>query len=286
MLCGPVSAIRTTAAAAMLGVSPSTLRSWERRFGFPAPVRSEGGHRQFALAEIEAVRAAFLQTGDAAAAVAIARDRGTGPATDARLVQALQAFDEPACDRLLEESLALRSVERTVEEVLLPAVAAAGDATSAEAAFAHRWAAGWLAATRRVSPPASRPEGVLVLDGSAPASDDALHALALDLVLRRSGLRTLVLTAALEPERVGRAMRALQPRAVVAAGAGSSLDDVARLVFAARRAGGDGVAVLDFRGALPTGGASLVERLPGTPLAAAERVLTAVAGAASVAQTG
>ena len=35
----------------MLGVSPSTLRSWERRFGFPAPRRSTGGHRQYELAE-------------------------------------------------------------------------------------------------------------------------------------------------------------------------------------------------------------------------------------------
>jgi MerR family transcriptional regulator, light-induced transcriptional regulator len=34
-----MGAIRTNAAAAMLGVSPSTLRSWERRFGYPEPRR-------------------------------------------------------------------------------------------------------------------------------------------------------------------------------------------------------------------------------------------------------
>ena len=44
--------IRTNAAAAMLGVSPNTLRSWERRFGFPEPRRTAGGHRQFDLAEM------------------------------------------------------------------------------------------------------------------------------------------------------------------------------------------------------------------------------------------
>ncbi len=48
--------IRTNAAAAMLGVSPNTLRSWERRFGFPEPRRTAGGHRQFDLAQIEALR--------------------------------------------------------------------------------------------------------------------------------------------------------------------------------------------------------------------------------------
>lgn len=51
--------IRTNAAAAMLGVSANTLRSWERRFGFPEPRRTAGGHRQFDLSQIEALRSAF-----------------------------------------------------------------------------------------------------------------------------------------------------------------------------------------------------------------------------------
>ena len=37
-----MGAIRTNAAAAMLGVSPNTLRSWERRFGYPEPRRTAG----------------------------------------------------------------------------------------------------------------------------------------------------------------------------------------------------------------------------------------------------
>ena len=57
-----MGAIRTNAAAAMLGVSPNTLRSWERRFGFPEPRRTAGGHRQFDLGEIEALRTAFEET--------------------------------------------------------------------------------------------------------------------------------------------------------------------------------------------------------------------------------
>jgi predicted DNA-binding transcriptional regulator AlpA len=57
-----MSVVRTNAAAALLGVSPNTLRSWERRFGFPQPRRTQGGHRQFELAEIEALRQAFAET--------------------------------------------------------------------------------------------------------------------------------------------------------------------------------------------------------------------------------
>ena len=117
-----MGAIRTNAAAAMLGVSPNTLRSWERRFGYPEPRRTAGGHRQFDLNEIEALRSAFEETHNISSAVALARERGAGPATPSRLRSAFARFDEVDADRVLEESLAVRSVERTVEEVLLPGV--------------------------------------------------------------------------------------------------------------------------------------------------------------------
>jgi DNA-binding transcriptional MerR regulator len=272
-----MGAIRTNAAAAMLGVSPSTLRSWERRFGWPEPRRSAGGHRQFDLGEIEALRAAFQETQNVSSAIALARDRGTGPASPARLLGAFQRFDEDEADRVLEESLAVRSVERSVEEVLLPGVAAL-DPGSAEEAFARRWATGWLAAARRVAPPATREQAVVVFDSSVPGDADGLYAQALELALRRRGLRTLTLAATLEPARLARALHAVGPRAVVLTGRHASLDALARLVYLARRGAGDPVAVFDYRGALPDSGASTVERLAGRPLAAAERIVAALDG--------
>jgi MerR family transcriptional regulator, light-induced transcriptional regulator len=272
-----MGAIRTNAAAAMLGVSPSTLRSWERRYGFPEPRRSAGGHRQFELADIEALRAAFHETQNVSSAIALARERGTGPASPARLRDALGRFDEAAADRVLEESLAVRSVERSVEEVLLPGVAAL-DEGSAEAAFGWRWATGWLAAARRVAPPATREEAVVLFDSSAPGDADGLHAQALELALRRRGLRTLTLAATLDPARLSRALHAVAPRAVVLTGRHASLDALARLVYAARRERAVPVAVYDFRGALPDTGASTVERLGGGALAAAERIVAGLAG--------
>src|SRR3954453_15669564 len=116
--------IRTNAAAAMLGVSPNTLRSWERRFGFPEPRRTAGGHRQFDMGEIEALRAAFEETHNISSAISVARESGAGPASTTRLRSALGRFDEDGVSRLLEESLTVRSLERSVEEVLLPAVEA------------------------------------------------------------------------------------------------------------------------------------------------------------------
>jgi DNA-binding transcriptional MerR regulator len=264
--------IRTNAAAVMLGVSPNTLRSWERRFGFPEPQRTAGGHRQFELAQIEALRCAFEETHNISSAVALARERGTGPATSSRLRSAFARFDEAEADGVLEESLAVRSVERTVEEVLLPGVEAL-DADGPEYGFAWRWATGWLAAATRVAPPATRREGVLVFDSSAACDVDALHAQALELCLRRRGLRTLTLTVALDPARLTRALHALAPRAVVLTGRRASLDGLGRLVYAARRVGGDAVTVYDFRGALATTGASTVPRLGDAPTAACEQIV-------------
>ncbi len=273
-----MSAIRTNAAAAMLGVSPNTLRSWERRFGFPSPRRSAGGHRQYDLAEVEALRQGLEETHNVSSAISIARERGSGPATPLKLRSLLSRFDEVAADRLLEESLAVRSVERTVEEVLLAgvgAVAAERDAGAPEYAFAWRWATGWLAAQHRTAPPASRSDAVLVLDATRPLELDGLYAQALELVLRRAGLRTLTLTMDLDPLRFGRALVALTPAAVVLAGRHSSLDVVGRLVYATRRTS-SGVVVLDFRGAVPNTGATIVPRLPERPLAARDAVVGAL----------
>jgi MerR family transcriptional regulator, light-induced transcriptional regulator len=274
--------IRTNAAAAMLGVSPNTLRSWERRFGFPSPRRTAGGHRQFDLGEIEALRTAFEETHNVSSAISIARERGSGPATPQRLRSAFGRFDDDEADRVLEESLSVRSVERTVEEVLLPgieAMAADGGDTGPEYGFGWRWATGWLAASTRCAPAATREEGILIFDASRPIDMDSLHAQALELVLRRGGLRTLTLTTELDPDRVTRALHALDPRAVILTGRRASLDTLGRLVFAARRASGDSVAVLDFRGALPETGASTVPRLDPRAAAAADELLARLDGA-------
>jgi DNA-binding transcriptional MerR regulator len=258
----------------MLGVSPNTLRSWERRYGFPRPHRSPGGHRHYELAEIESLRLTLAETHNVSSAVTLAQERGEGPSTAARLAGAFGAFDEDRANRLLEESLALRSYERTIEEVLLEAVArhAKPDCPGAEYDFAWRQATGWLSALKRLSPPAQRDEGILLLDASAPFDLDALHAQALELILRRAGLRTLALSPRIEPTRLARALRALRPAAVVLSGQRISLDAIGRLVYAVRGVTAQ-VTVFDYRSAVPDTGASTVCRLGDTPTAARDRLL-------------
>ncbi len=259
----------------MLGVSANTLRSWERRYGFPSPRRSAGGHRQYTLTDVESLRAALAQTHNVSSAIVLARQRGEGPPSSSRLASAFAAFDEEASDRLLEESLALRSIERTIEELLLPAVQLRAEDRSAgaEYEFSWRYANGWLAALKRVSPAALRPEGILVLDASAPLDLDALYAHALEIVLRRAGVRTLLLSPALEPRRLSRALRALIPRAVVLTGRRITLDGIGRVVFAVRSVRRDAI-VCDYRGAVPKTGASKVVRLGDAPLGARDVLLS------------
>ena len=269
-----MSGIRTNAAAVMLGISPNTLRSWERRYSFPKPHRSAGGHRQYSLTEIEALRLTLAETHNVSSAISLARERGEGPSTPLRLSDAFASFDEDVANRLLEESLGLRSVERTVEEVLLAALIAQHepDASTAEYEFGWRYAVGWLSAQRRLAPPASRREGVMIFDASAACDLDGVHAQALELMLRRAGLRTLALTPAIELSRLGRAVRALEPAAVVLTGRRVSLDAIGRLVYAVRSVARE-VTVFDYRGAVPDTGASTVFRLGDSPVAARDALL-------------
>lgn len=231
--------IRTNAAAEVLGVSPNTLRSWERRYGYPTPKRTEGNHRNYELVELQTLRDALAQTGNISSAIALARQRQSAPASGGNLLAAFEAFDEPAADRAIEESMALRPLERTVEEMLLPAIdeLAADPDREAELEFATRWATGWLHGARRLAAAASRPAGILLLDASNGLDAEEVHAQALDLALRRAGFRVLVLSNELGDERLERALGALDPTAIVLCGPGAETKDAVRLVRKIRELG-------------------------------------------------
>jgi DNA-binding transcriptional MerR regulator len=272
-----MSGIRTNAAAELLGVSPNTLRSWERRFNYPTPRRTAGGHRQYDLVELEALRRALLETHNISSAIQVAQQRGEGPSSASRLVEAFDHFDDAQADRHMEESLSLRSVERTVEELLLPAVEVAEkrEGREAEYEFACRWGTGWLHAARRVAPPATRKEGVLLFDASAGLTAEGLHVQALELGLRRAGFRVLLLSVGLAQERVSRAMRALGPTALVLCGKGATLDTVGRLVYAVRQHGST-APLYEYRGSMPVTGSHTIPTLGQAPTEATQMLKTLV----------
>ena len=72
--------LRPDDAAAMLGVSPDTLRAWEQRFGYPHSVFRTTGQRRYAHREVIALR----NTLDAGLSVAAAIDKARRVSTGSR----------------------------------------------------------------------------------------------------------------------------------------------------------------------------------------------------------
>jgi glycosyltransferase involved in cell wall biosynthesis len=187
----------------------------------------------------------------------------------ARLVEAFDRFDDTLADRVMEESLAVRSVERSVEDLMLPALDSIRDRDGREAEYelACRWATGWLHAARRVVPAASRSEGILLFDSSSRLDLESLHVQALELALRRAGFRVLLLSMGLAQERLSRAMRALEPSALVVCGSGATLDVVGRLVYAVRHTGSS-ARVYEYREAMPVAGSHAIPSIGASPIEA------------------
>ncbi len=255
--------LKTTEAAVLLNVSPSTLRAWERRFGFPTAQRSPGGHRAYVHAEVAALRAA-LQGGISIAA-AVSSARAVVAADSTSLVSALSAYDRDLADRAIETALALRSVERSVEEVLLPSLEEIVGRTGADSAvwaFSARWAADWLRRAMYLASPSPRRTVVVLADGSRGELDiDALYIGALELFCMRAGLKVLRLsTRALTG--VGDAVSVHQPELVVLAGGQADDDTIERWAALVSRSVGP-VPVGLYRRATATGSSTMLPPAPG-----------------------
>ena len=119
--------------------------------------------------------------------------------------------------------------------------------------------------------PASRPQGVLLFDSSPRLDVESLHVQALELGLRRAGFRTLLLAFDLPPERVVRAIRALDPVAFVFCGGEATLEVVGRLVYTVRQVG-SAAPVFEYREAMPVTGDHGIPSLGSMPVEAAERL--------------
>jgi DNA-binding transcriptional MerR regulator len=239
--------LKTREAAGLLNVSPNTLRTWERKFGYPMPLRSEGRHRSYNHAEIVALRDALKRGLSIMSAISVVRE-WLGADTEA-LVGALDAFDLPSADRAMEASLALRSMERSVNEVLLPTLddlRRRDGVGSTTWAVAHRWGTDWLNRAARLAP---EPTGAGILIGDATAgmlSSAGPNIRALELFCRRGGSSVLVLPVE-ALLCLPQAIAAIEPRCVVIAGGHSSDEQVGRWAYSVRRLTGDRLAALYLR---------------------------------------
>jgi MerR family transcriptional regulator, light-induced transcriptional regulator len=270
--------LKTSEAATLLNVSPNTLRAWERRFGFPRPQRSPGRHRLYTHGEIAALRDALLDGLSISSAVSRARE-GLGADTNA-LVGALNAFDGARADGAIEGALALRSLDRTVQEVLLNSldeVARRHGTDSVQWAFAARWGNSWLRRAQRLVTPSVQSLSIVLGDASRDDLDpDAAYVRAFELLAMRSGAQVLGLSVR-GVANMAEALATHRPDAVVVAGAAMPDDAVARWAYAVRLATGPLPIAVYRRGSqrarVRTTGATI---LPSTPGEAARSVVELV----------
>jgi methanogenic corrinoid protein MtbC1 len=125
------------------GVSVELLRAWERRYDLLRPQRSAGGLRLYSPADLDRVRAMQqhmhegLAAREAAALVGHAAPEpapvrtGAPPFDPAHarraLGDALEAFDEPAAQAILDTLLAVATLGALLSEVLMPYLHDVGD---------------------------------------------------------------------------------------------------------------------------------------------------------------
>lgn len=123
----------------MTGINPVTLRAWERRYGLIQPMRTESGHRLYSRHDIETVNRilSWVERGVAVSKVGKILDRDDQQAhavrvesdalqchewsqLQARLRQAVGAFDDHQLESLYGQVLATYPISVAFQDILMP----------------------------------------------------------------------------------------------------------------------------------------------------------------------
>ena len=145
-------ALNISAVEREAGLSKDVLRMWERRYGFPKPVRDDNGERRYSVAEVAKLRAikrlmdvglrpgkiirhSLEELNALAEGKAVAR-RETAPlGAESEIIDLLSSHDAPALQNTLANQLMRQGLQRFVLET----------ATSLNHAVGEAWMRGDLA---------------------------------------------------------------------------------------------------------------------------------------------
>lgn len=151
-----VPVYNTRAVVQRTGVPADTFRAWERRYGIPKPERTSGNHRLYSERDVSVITwlrdqtqrgmtisqaIALYRLGGGARMQAPQARRGQAPRAIGKsggpaeqfqhwrvaMVAALSAFDSAGAERVLEESIAIGSVEQVCLHVLEPVLVEFGE---------------------------------------------------------------------------------------------------------------------------------------------------------------
>lgn len=211
--------------AAATGVDATVLRTWEARYGIPAPLRTEGGQRRYPASEIDRVRAmrALIEAGyraSEAARMTKAAPAATGdglPPERSDLTALLVSGDTEALE-VLDRLATAHPIERVVVDTLGPIMRtvgekwATGEITVAQEHAATWLVTSWLGGQIQRMPPALHP-GLLIT--AAPQGERHELGLAmLGVFLRRQGVPVLHLGSDLPAEEIAATARERSATAV------------------------------------------------------------------------
>jgi DNA-binding transcriptional MerR regulator len=283
-----------------LGVSDHVLRAWERRYGLLQPVRSTGGFRLYSEADLRRVRrmqdhlAQGLSAAEAARA-AIDEERNAEPAVHRNqageaglddladgartLATALDEFDEPAAQAVIDNLLSTLTVETVIRDVLMPYLRelgerwADGSVSVVQEHFASNVIRGRLAGLGRGWGHGRGPRALLACP---PGEHHDLALVAFGVVLNRNGWRISYLGADNPVDELTHAATTISPELIVLAATASerfdgiteNLSRLARLVPLAIAGAGANRDIADAIGA---------QLLTDDPVTAAE-LLTSATG--------
>ena len=211
------------------GVSPELLRAWERRYGLLRPTRSDGGLRLYSLDDLMRVRRMrqHLAGGLAAAeAAALASGELPGEASLAvapasvrkQLADALDRFDEPRAQAVLDEALAVATLDAFLGDIVLPYLHdlgerwARGEASIAQEHFASSVLRGRLLGLARGW---GRGVGPLAMLACLPGEGHEFGLIAFGLALRARGWRIAYLGSDTPLDTIEAAARSVAPELVV-----------------------------------------------------------------------
>jgi MerR family transcriptional regulator, light-induced transcriptional regulator len=224
-----------------LGVSDYVLRAWESRYGLLQPVRSAGGFRLYSQADESRIRRmqAYLADGLSAAEAArtVLRDDGVasadlagaaGPHLAASTVselsaafrKALDAFDEPAAQAVLDRLISDLSLTTVLRDVVIPYLADLGErwqrgtASIAQEHFASNVIRGRLAGLARGWGSGPGPRAVLACP---PGELHDMGLMIFGIVLNRNGWSIDYFGMSTPVEELERCVEATRPDLVVLA---------------------------------------------------------------------
>jgi DNA-binding transcriptional MerR regulator len=223
------------AVARRLGVAPSTLRTWDRRYGLGPRGHTTGRHRRYSpddIARLELMQRALVRGASPAEAAEYAlKAHGTvpeaprpvdvpGSAVLAKgLGRAALAMDAMAVQRLLADVIATDGVITCWDHVVRPVLAAvagrwahSGESVEVEHLLQECVLAAMIAATPLLGP-TRNPRPVLL--SCAPEERHSLPLYVLRAALARREVATHMLGAALPADALAAAVRRTTPAAVV-----------------------------------------------------------------------